>query len=161
MTRSIDGFAFSRVRGVVRGQASAAQLPRIVESGVRDVRVEYEVRGVDTALGKPGLDVRVQGEAVLACQRCLEDLTHPIDLAVELELAAEQAAIDAAEDDIDRVLASSSMSVEQLVEDEVLLELPMAPRHPRCPSQPVAERAPTVLGSLFEGWRGRKDDSNG
>jgi uncharacterized protein len=49
-----------------------------------------------------------------------------------LEFAASEAEIAAADDGVERVLAGREMSVTALVEDEVLLALPMVPRHERC-----------------------------
>jgi len=48
--------------------------------------------------------------------------------------------IEQAEDEVERVLASHAMDVAQLVEDEVLLALPMVPRHDRCSAGVTAER---------------------
>jgi uncharacterized metal-binding protein YceD (DUF177 family) len=56
----------------------------------------------------------------------------PVELSVELELAASEREIVEADDDVDRVLATNAMDVASLVEDEVLLVLPMAPMHERC-----------------------------
>jgi uncharacterized protein len=42
-----------------------------------------------------------------------------------------------AEDEIDRVLVSRRMDVGQLVEDEVILVLPMVPRHETCAHRTV------------------------
>jgi uncharacterized protein len=53
-------------------------------------------------------------------------------LRSELLLAESEREIEAADDEIDRVLAGNAMDVAQLVEDEVLLALPMAPRHEKC-----------------------------
>lgn len=161
MTRSIDGFAFSRQCGEVRGSLSTAQSTRVVASGAQEVRVDYAVRGIVTALGKPGLQVSARGDVVLVCQRCLEPLAQPIDVDVELELSDDQAAIDAADDDVDRVLATHAMPVEQLVEDEVLLCLPMAPRHARCQAGAVAEHAPSAFASALAARSLRQDKSNG
>jgi uncharacterized protein len=63
------------------------------------------------------------------CQRCLDPLPVPIAIDAELQLAENLREITEADDEIDRVLASRHMDVEQLVEDEVILALPMVPRH--------------------------------
>ena len=68
----------------------------------------------------------------LICQRCLDPLPVPIVVDAELQLAESLSEISEADDDIDRVLASRRMDVAQLVEDEVILALPMVPRHAEC-----------------------------
>jgi uncharacterized protein len=66
------------------------------------------------------------------CQRCLAPLVVPLVVDAELELADSAGEIATAEDDIDRVVASPAMPLAQLVEDELLLALPMVPRHEAC-----------------------------
>jgi uncharacterized metal-binding protein YceD (DUF177 family) len=51
---------------------------------------------------------------------------------VELQLAESEREISEADDEIDRVLATRKMDVAWLVEDEVILGLPMAARHEEC-----------------------------
>jgi uncharacterized protein len=55
-----------------------------------------------------------------------------MDVAAVLELAESREAAEAADDAVDRVVASRSMAVAGLVEDELLLALPMVPVHERC-----------------------------
>jgi uncharacterized protein len=68
----------------------------------------------------------------LPCQRCLDPIRIPIVIDAELQLAQNAREISEADDEIDRVLASRRMDVAWLVEDEVILALPMAPRHEEC-----------------------------
>ena len=69
---------------------------------------------------------------MLACQRCLDAVEFPVALSVALELAVSEREIVEADDDVDRVLATNAMDVAALVEDEVLLAVPYAPRHEQC-----------------------------
>ena len=71
-----------------------------------------------------------------------------------MEFASSEAEITAADDDIERVVAGREMSVAALVEDEVLLALPMVPKHEQCSvaaglganAEPSAFHAFTALG---------------
>lgn len=74
----------------------------------------------------------MQCMVTMPCQRCLEPVRCDVDETVELELSEDQREIDAAEDEIDRVLASPSLDLIGLVEDEILLALPMVARHAAC-----------------------------
>jgi uncharacterized protein len=71
------------------------------------------------------------------CQRCLGPLQVPVEIDAELQLAESLREISEADDEVDRVLASRHMDVGQLVEDEVILALPMVPRHEECAHGPV------------------------
>jgi len=68
----------------------------------------------------------------MVCQRCLDPIQVPIAIDAELQLAENAREISEADDEIDRVIASRHMDVAWLVEDEVILALPMAPRHEEC-----------------------------
>jgi uncharacterized protein len=81
--------------------------------------------------------VCARGAVELDCQRCLAPVCVPIDVDTELELADSEAEIATAEDEVDRVLATPAMALAALVEDELLLALPMVPRHDAC--EPPAE----------------------
>ena len=96
---------------------------------------------------------------MLACQRCLDPVEFPVELGVELELAGSEREIVAADDDVDRVLATNAMDVAALVEDEVLLVLPMAPVHERC--EPDAERHVADRAAPFAALAGLRKGGGG
>jgi len=76
------------------------------------------------------LEVSLNGVVHLRCQRCLGDLEYPIEVSSRLKLASVEE-LDAVDDDEDEYIeASSQLDVIGLVEDELLLSLPFAPRHP-------------------------------
>jgi uncharacterized protein len=129
----IDGLEFARAGGRLAGTLELADLPRLADLGCSAARIGYSIRGGITVQGKPGLQVEATGPVDLACQRCLEPVAVQVAAHVELELVASQGEIDGADDDIDRVLASRTMGVAELVEDEVILALPMVPTHDECP----------------------------
>jgi len=129
---TIDGPQFARDRGVVSGALDIGALPRLAASGCTAATLRYRVSGGTNAQGRPCLVVEASGPASLVCQRCLGELGFAVEVRVELELAESEREIAAADDDVDRVLATRSMDLAALVEDEVLLVLPMAPMHDRC-----------------------------
>ena len=157
---TIDGTQFARDRGTVSGTLGIGALPRLAESACEAATIRYTIRGGANAEGQPCLAIEASGTLRLACQRCLAALEFPVGLAVELELAQSEREIAAAEDEVDRVLATRSMDVAALVEDEVLLALPIAPMHERCEAaigQHDASRASPfdALAGLRKGGGGR------
>jgi uncharacterized protein len=129
---AIDGLAFARNAAVLDGRLGMESLPRLAESGCLGSVLDFVLTGEINERGKPGLKLAVDGSVQLQCQRCLGSLELPLHLEAQLELAASEAEIIAADDDIERVVASREMSVAALVEDEVLLALPMVPKHEQC-----------------------------
>ncbi len=114
-------------------------LPRLAQSGCSAAAVDFVLAGEINEHGKPGLRLSVTGNVRLRCQRCLGDVGFPLRLEAQLELAAGEAEILAAEDDIDRVVAGRDMNVADLVEEELILALPMAPKHEQCRAAAGAE----------------------
>src|SRR3990170_255123 len=128
----IDGLQFARGAETLKGTLDPSRLPRLAEMRCAITGLSYELRGRTDAEGRGWLQVLANGNLTLECQRCLGPLTFPLALRSELLLAESERDIETADDDIDRVLAAKAMDVCQLIEDEVLLALPMAPRHEQC-----------------------------
>lgn len=94
------------------------------------------------------LHLEVSGSLPLACQRCLEAI--PFNLGVDslLELLPEGAEMsqDELEDDTrDFLPVAGKLDVAELVEDEILLVLPVAPRHERCGLPGTADAGERIL----------------
>ncbi len=158
--RYIDGFEFAGTGGTCRGAWPIADLPRlqdIVRGNAGEV--EYAVDGIRDSLGRPALRVKVGGVLQLTCQRCLEAMPYRIDTESILVLARNEAEAEAGEIDVegpDRIVAAQEMPVRDLIEDEVLLAVPVALRHDRCEE---ARGAGQAKGSLpFAGLKGLLGD---
>ena len=148
----IDGLQFARGAQAVRGVLGMEQLPRLAELQGTTEGLAFGVRGGMRDDGKPCLWISVSGELRLVCQRCLGRLIFPLSADVELVLTEDPREIEEADDEADRVLASRAMNVARLVEDEVLLALPMVPRHERCSVEATAvrETKPSPFSVLTE-----------
>ena len=129
---AIDGLAFARNAAVLKGRLCMESLPRLAQSGCSGSVFDFVLAGEINERGKPGLKLAVDGSVRLQCQRCLGSLDMPVHLEAQLEFASSETEIMATDDDIERVVAGREMSVVALVEDEVLLALPMVPRHEQC-----------------------------
>jgi len=128
----IDGLQFARAARETGGVVGMERLPRLAQLQCSTEGLEYHLRGGRAGNGKPCLRLSVRGSVKLPCQRCLDPIQFPIAIDAELQLAENMREISEADDGIDRVLASRNMDVAWLVEDEVILELPIAARHEEC-----------------------------
>jgi uncharacterized protein len=133
----IDGLQFARAALERRGVVGMERLPRLAQWQCSTEGLKYHLRGGRANNGKPCLWLSVRGSMELPCQRCLDSIQVPIAIDAELQLAESEREISEADDEIDRVLASRHMDVAWLVEDEVILALPMAPRHEECVHSPA------------------------
>ena len=151
----IDGLEFARTGGKLQGDWPVADFPRLRDALQADTgSIRYELRGVPEEQGHPALQLRLEGVLQLVCQRCLGALEFPFRIETSLLLAASQAEIDAEPIEPlgpERIVAEREMPVRDLIEDELLLAIPIAPRHEHC----AERKAPAdTRNTPFAGLRG-------
>ena len=136
----------------LQGEWPLATLPRLAEANVSDepappVRwsAQAELRPVLGGEGEIWLHLLARAEVAMACQRCLAPVRMPVavDRWIRFVTGEEQAeALDA--DSEDDVLALPRwLDLSELIEDELLLALPIVPRHEVCPA-PLPVPAPAA-----------------
>jgi uncharacterized protein len=133
----IDSLDFARNGEHISGELQVAELPRLLDAleTPRGV-LHYTVQGGVDKQGIHFLDVGVAGLCRLRCQRCLEGMDYPVRLDTRL-LLRDQASLDALDDDeagekeeeFDSILADTHLNVQDMLEEEILLNLPIAPKH--------------------------------
>jgi uncharacterized protein len=137
----IDSLEFARTGGHFEGGIAVAEMSRLAGStGDASAILRCSVAGEQDSEGQSFLVVQVVGELQLSCQRCLKTLQWPVRVSSRLLLVAPGAAWpddDLAVDDCDAIAADKAQSLPALVEDEVMLALPLSPRHELC-DQPAA-----------------------
>jgi len=128
----IDSLEFARTGQALHGSLPVPGLTRLRDSLVEAPgEVEFVVQGGHDARQRPTLSLDISGTLRLQCQRCLGVLDYPVRLANTLLLvsAGAAAAGDLDEEDAEWIEASTELDVAALVEEEILLSLPYAPRH--------------------------------
>ena len=141
-----DACRLAHERGVVEGSVDPHRLPRVADLLAHGpASIAWRIEGTKDALGRPAVAVALRGNVSLTCQRCLADFDWPIEQRSEVLLARDElelAALDAGSES-EVVLAEGSLDPLTLVEDELVLALPFAPRHPEgdCDSTMTNRRA--------------------
>ncbi len=140
----IDPARFARDGGRLTGALVAANLPRLSEQLQREQlqradplpgaggEIGYRVEGFLSERGHPGLHLQLDGEIELRCQRCLGALSTRIESRRDIVLVpgADEFAQRSDEDEtMDIIPAAARLDLRALLEDEVLLALPVAPCH--------------------------------
>jgi len=152
----IDGYEFATTGARLDGVWPLADFARLRPSLLSDAgEIEYSLLGVSDAQDRPALRLTIRGALQLRCQRCLAPLEFPLRVEAVLALARSQAEIDALPVEAegpDWVLAGKAMEVRDLLEDELLLAVPYAPRHEHCRAQ--ARTGAAVSLSPFAALRG-------
>jgi uncharacterized protein len=129
-TPVIDSIAFARAGSHCHGTLRGDQLARLQENLVdREGEVDFEVRGMLWD-DKPALELKIDGWLMVRCLRCLGPMRWPIKIENRVRLARNDADLDVADEEgVDAIPASQELDVTELVEDELLLQWPIAPRH--------------------------------
>jgi uncharacterized protein len=129
----IDGLEFARSGQQLCGSLPVRDLGRL-EDLLHDASgsLDYELKGTRDARNRPQLALKVVGRLHLQCQRCLGLLDYSVDVVNILLVVPRDAHFDEDMNDPeapDAVEAGPELEVTKLIEEEVLLSLPFAPRH--------------------------------
>ncbi|MDD9893190.1 MAG: YceD family protein [Gammaproteobacteria bacterium] len=119
------------------GELSLDELPRVktVASSVEE-GLSYEIQGGKDLLGNPSLAIQLKGQLTVTCERCLEGMPIPLECNSTLQLKTQvQAATRSGEheltDDCDVLIVERDDKLDalDLLQDEILLALPLVPAH--------------------------------
>lgn len=108
-----------------------AGFPRLADSlvtseGDATARLSF----LEVAQGVAGCELDVQATVSLRCQRCLEPVAVPLHSVARLAFVAAEAAASALPEGVEAVTADPhAVDLNAVVEDELLLSLPLVPRH--------------------------------
>ena len=95
--------------------------------------------------GKIEIFLKVNGSVLMQCQRCLDNISVPIDLNTVLTVVAHD---DEARASIKNqepiIIENDALEIDTLVEDEILLALPIIAMHP------LIEKNQSCISSLVE-----------
>jgi uncharacterized protein len=159
--RRIDVAAFARAQGELVGRLPLADLRRLLEDAPRQEAeppaevcwsARGELRAVPDAPAEIHLHLQAATAVQMTCQRCLEAMTVNLDVRQSLRFVqGEDLAMQIDEESEEDVLAlSASLDLHELIEDELILALPLVPRHDHCALQiPTAADATAEAGNPF------------
>ncbi|MEP7299572.1 MAG: YceD family protein [Burkholderiales bacterium] len=146
----LDVAAFAKEAGELAGRWLLGGFDRIAESAVAGApvtdadEVSWSARGETRRLRGGDAQIWMQVTAAarvsLECQRCLKPVTVPLQISRRfLFVHGEDAAAQLDTDSEDDVLAiTRALDLRELIEDELLLAMPIVPRHDVCP-EPLAQ----------------------
>ena len=133
---TIDNFELARAGRELRGEVAAAQLPRLSEFlATTQGGLRYRIAGLIDSEGYPAADLHLEGQLQLVCQRCNAPLEFNLDRTARFRFVADEDQLNAMpieNDEIEAIVGSAHANLHDWVEDEVLLSLPLVPRHQQC-----------------------------
>ena len=148
----LDVEVFANEAGELRGEWLLSELDRLVDTTHPDARpatadsARWSARGESLPVrgGAPQTWLHLSADATLSlvCQRCLGPLPTHLQTQRDFLFAPDEATateLDAESED-DVLAMTRSLNLRALVEDELLLALPLVPRHDVCPEPlPLAD----------------------
>lgn len=118
-------------------ESSLAEVPALVQW-----RAEGSVRE-DPQGGTPAIWLNLHAKAVvpLQCQRCLGSVDTALEIDRWFRFVADEVTAEAQDDECeeDVLVLEPSMSLYDLLEDELLMSLPLVPMHDTCPVSVVMQ----------------------
>jgi len=157
---AIDTLAFARQTGSLEGELPVASLTRTIDLLADTAgNLKYRVEGGWGARSRPQLVLKLDGMLSVRCQRCLEGVDFPLHVQSVLEFVDDEDSLtqEEIEDDTkDFLPAQSEVDVLALIEDEVILSLPVAPRHERCALPEAGQGGGKISPfSVLKGFKGK------
>lgn len=165
----LDLAAFAHDGASLEGQWPATSLQRLADSGAPEApasgwpavswRLHGEMRKPKGGAEQTWLNVAAGARVELTCQRCLKPMQEQVDVDRWIRFVGtedEAATLDADSDD-DVLALPRHLDAKELIEDELLLALPLVPRHETCPEplpqadeddEPAAEERPNPFAAL-------------
>ncbi len=130
------GLADKGVR--LHGDLPLAAMHRLIQTGVEGRgTVSVDLHFGRDAEGHRRLQGRIDAVLSLPCQRCLQGLSLVLALAPDLLLVAAGEREDAVPEGADTYTVDAPVPLSQVIEDELILALPMMPMHPEGACEPA------------------------
>ena len=143
--RHLDIVAFAEAGASLSGEDPLSHYARLSREdldgeGKAVVRWQAQGRSEPVAGGAPEiwLDLQAQTELGMQCQRCLEPMRQALAFERSFRFVRDEATAEQLDEELeeDVLVWRKDFDLQALVEDELLMELPVAPRHEVCPSTP-------------------------
>ncbi|MCO6504118.1 MAG: DUF177 domain-containing protein [Snodgrassella sp.] len=135
----IDTITFTREQQQCSGEVRLQALNRRVWSHEllvkRDAVIQFQARGGTDRWQRPFINVSVKGELQLICQRCLQAVSWTLSDQSHVVLFADEQSLDeamVADEALEGILWQEQFNLVSLIEDQILMAIPVAPRHSDC-----------------------------
>ena len=131
----INNIEFAQKQQNVAGYFEVISFKRLAETLSftnkidEETQVNFKLNGDYKRHRQPSLHLHIKTNLPVTCQRCLELMQVVIDLNFDYLIADSLASELDQNDDLDWVQADTEMNVHELIEDELLLAIPISPMH--------------------------------
>ena len=142
--RHLDIQAFAQAGAELSGVTPLSAWQRLLEEPFADVagatggvhwRLQGRMTPVTGGASQVGLSLQAEVDLPMQCQRCLSSVQIKVRADRDFLFVADEATAEAMDEDseADVLVISRDLDALALVEDELILSLPLVPRHETCP----------------------------
>ncbi len=133
----INNFEFAKEHSVLSGFLDVSKSDRLLDivsngSGLLD----FKLTGFHDQKNRLSIEIEICGIIMTVCQFCLKNLEMSINHSwVVVIVKNEQEQIKTLfqeEDYADAIIADAKFDVINFIEDEIIMQLPIAPKHEQC-----------------------------
>jgi len=143
----LDVKAFATSQSALSGEVDLQGMPRLRADCPEDVAgkaewsVQGELRQARDGQAASWIHLQAKTKVPLTCQRCLKTVEQALEVDRSFRFVKDEVTADAQDDESeeDLLVLSKDFDLLALVEDELLMALPLVPMHTSCQS----EHAPT------------------
>ena len=143
----LDVKAFATNQSTLSGEVDLQTMPRLQADCAEEVSgkvtwsAQGELRQASHGLDAAWMHLQAKTEVPLTCQRCLKTVEQALAVDRSFRFVKDEATAEAQDDESeeDLLVISKDFDLLALVEDELLMALPLVPMHTSCQS----EHAPT------------------
>ena len=129
----INNIEFAEKNLEMAGQIEASSCERLLELlnvfSENGADIRYKLIGAAKKQQLPNLHLSIDAKLPVLCQRCLAPMQLDFALAFDYVISAEAPAETEEGDEVDWLEASPNMNLNELIEDELLIAMPIAPKH--------------------------------
>ena len=152
----LDIKAFAQASAHLQGADELSKYERLAQEaqGLQpDLTVNWQIQGelragaadtdadIQGQAAEPWLHLTVQATLPMLCQRCLTPVVVPLEVDRWFRFVADEATAELLDDDAeeDLLAISREFNLRELIEDELLMGLPVVASHDECPVAVVME----------------------
>jgi uncharacterized protein len=143
---TIDPAKLSSKPRVIAGTVAPGKFPRLRDLlATADGELHYEVSAVLDGKRRKVVSCIIEGSVFLTCQSTLEVFRHPVKVKERLVLVEDESRLPPIQEEPDaedHVVVEGVLDARNLIEDAVILALPMVPRKPGAGPAVRREAAP-------------------
>ena len=127
----INNLEFAKSKLKLDDGLVASELTRLSEmlANAGSSQIAFQLIGASQQFSQPSLHLSIKANLVVTCQRCLDEMTVNLNLDFDYLISGTQINEAEENDETDWLEANHEMDVGELIEDELLLAMPIAPTH--------------------------------